>query len=209
MAGHGISSWQERLVARVKAEPRRAVFLAVLVAIMGLMWVKALSRGGMTPSTASASMDSSAYAAPARAEARGRLSQTSQALAEWTKTPLPLVHRNLFDIKLEYFPQDHLAPRPANQEQSSGFWDQVAKSLSSRADQDKARRILAENLQAQAAKLDLQSTVMSNGSPKALINGVLVAEGDTVSGFRILRIEAKRIVVEREGVKLEVLFSFK
>ena len=64
------------------------------------------------------------------------------------------------------------------------------------------------NLRVLAAKLDLQSTVMRNGSPKALVNGVLVGEGDTIEGFRVIKIEPKRIVVEREGVKLEVLFKF-
>jgi hypothetical protein len=29
-----------------------------------------------------------------------------------------------------------------------------------------------------------------------------------ITGFRVLRIEAKRIIVEREGVKLEVGFRF-
>jgi hypothetical protein len=210
MAGSGISSWQERLTARLKAEPKRAAMLAVLVAMMGLMWVKALTRSGMSPSGASASMDSAAYAAPAGdADLKPRLSRSSQALQEWARTPLPLVHRNLFDVKLEYFPQDGLASRQAGPDDASGFWDQVAKSLSNRADQEKARRILAENLRAQAARLNLESTVMSNGSPKALIDGVLVAEGDVVSGFRVLKIEAKRVIVEREGVRLEVLFNFR
>jgi hypothetical protein len=207
MAGPRISSWRKRILAKVKAEPKRAVFLAVLLAVMGLMWVKALSHG-VSPATARASIDSSAQTAPGMQE-KPLLSRTSQALQEWTRTPLSLVHRNVFDLKLEYFPQDQSSPQPQAREGDDGFWDQVAKSLTSRADQEKARRILAENLRVQAARLDLQSTVMSQGSPKALINGVLVGEGDVVSGFRVVRIEAKGVIVEREGVKLEVRFNFR
>ncbi len=46
-----------------------------------------------------------------------------------------------------------------------------------------------------------------SGSPKAVVNDKTVGEGSVVEGFRILKIEANRIIVEREGVKLEVLFN--
>jgi hypothetical protein len=41
-------------------------------------------------------------------------------------------------------------------------------------------------------------------SPKAVIDGGLVGEGDVVASFRVLRIEPRRIIVEREGIKLEI-----
>jgi len=41
-------------------------------------------------------------------------------------------------------------------------------------------------------------------SPKALVNGQLVGVGDVVASFRVCKIEARRIVVEREGIKLEI-----
>jgi hypothetical protein len=75
--------------------------------------------------------------------------------------------------------------------------------MASRADQRKERQILVENLQLQAAQLRLQSTVMGP-TPRALINGDMLREGDVVAAFRIVRIEARRIIVEREGVKLEI-----
>jgi hypothetical protein len=40
--------------------------------------------------------------------------------------------------------------------------------------------------------------------PKAVIDGALVGEGDVVAQFRVLKIEARRIIVEREGIKLEI-----
>jgi len=57
----------------------------------------------------------------------------------------------------------------------------------------------------------LQSTVMG-ATPKAVIDERVVSEGDVVacgSGenrttFRVLKIEPRRIIVEREGIKLEI-----
>jgi hypothetical protein len=48
--------------------------------------------------------------------------------------------------------------------------------------------------------------------PKAVLNGELVGIGDVVAStagearttFRVLKIEARRIIVEREGIKLAV-----
>jgi hypothetical protein len=83
--------------------------------------------------------------------------------------------------------------------------------MSSRADVRKERQILIENLQQQASQLRLQSTMMG-ASPKAVVDGGLVGEGDVVACgagetrtvFRVLKIEPRRIVVEREGIKLEI-----
>jgi hypothetical protein len=131
----------------------------------------------------------------------------AESLREWTDGPINDAHRNLFLVKLEYFAKEGSAEAPRSRESGQGFWDELAKSLTVKADQEKARRILIGNLQAQASKLNLQSTVMSGGSTKAMVNGTLVEEGDTVSGFKILKIEARRMVVEREGIRLEVYFN--
>ena len=40
--------------------------------------------------------------------------------------------------------------------------------------------------------------------PKAIVNGKLYRKGDVVSGFRILQIEKRQIVVERNGVSVRV-----
>ena len=88
--------------------------------------------------------------------------------------------------------------------------DLDAKSLPTQADQKEQRLTPAEilrqqagQLQAEAFRLQLQSTVMG-AKPKAVIDGALVGEGDVVAQFRVLKIEARRIIVEREGIKLEI-----
>jgi len=129
---------------------------------------------------------------------------TFAALQEWQKKPTsPLLSRTLFVVNYDFFPQDGSKPAPLRAPQGDGFWDQVAKSLTARADQKKEREVLVENLRLQAAQLKVQSTVMG-ASPKALINGELVGVGGVVASFRVAKIEARKIVVEREGIKLEL-----
>ena len=48
---------------------------------------------------------------------------------------------------------------------------------------------------------------MMGASPKALVNGRLVGLGDVVASFRVTKIEARRIVVEREGIKFALRFN--
>ena len=54
-----------------------------------------------------------------------------------------------------------------------------------------------------ASKLQLQTIVMG-ASPRAVIDGEMVGIGSVVAGFRVSKIEARRIIVEREGIKLEI-----
>jgi hypothetical protein len=57
----------------------------------------------------------------------------------------------------------------------------------------------------------LQTTLMS-AKPRAVVNGAMVKEGDVIAcgpvdnrtEFRVSKIEARRIIVEREGIKLEI-----
>lgn len=125
-------------------------------------------------------------------------------LLEWARGPMTPIGRNLFAIKLDYYPQDgSKVDQTLRAPVGDGFWDKVAKSMASKADQRKERQILIENLQLQAMQVKLQSTVMG-ATPRALVNGTVVREGDVVASFRVFKIEARRIIVEREGIKLEI-----
>lgn len=197
----------QHLVEQVRQNPGRAGLLAVLLLVMGVLWTRALlsGRGAAVPAAAEASGVS--QLSPAGPPAR-QIPEATRRLQEWLRTPLVSASRNLFAIKLDYFPRAvAAAPQQSATPPATGFWDQLAKSMASRADEQRARRILVDNLKAAAAKLDLQSTMLGGNVPRALINGTIVGEGDVVEGFRILKIEARRVIVEREGVKFEVLFS--
>ena len=83
------------------------------------------------------------------------------------------------------------------------FWEKLAKSIDAQAEEQHKRENLIQNLRQQAGQLQLTSTVMGP-RPKAMINGSMVGEGEVVAQFRVLRIEARSVVVEREGIKLEI-----
>lgn len=197
---------QQRIVAQIKAEPRKAAALGVLAAVMGVLWLKSGSSTHVLPSSASAR----ALSAPSDSQSPAMSTHAEKALrdlTQWLKKPLPESERNLFSLKMDYFPADGSRP-PEQPRVGQSFWDELGKSLASKADQEKARRILLDNLRIAASSLNTQGTMMANGSPKALVNGTWVGEGETVAGFKIVQIEAQRMIVEREGVRLEVAFNF-
>ena len=139
--------------------------------------------------------------------ASARANNSSKRLREWMRAPIPPVSRNLFSVKLDYFPSDGSRPAQGNRTPADGeFWGRLEKSLMLQADQRDKRENLLANYKDQAAKLRLDSIIWG-AQPKAMIEGKLVAEGDVVASFRVLKIEQRRIIVEREGIRLEILMK--
>jgi hypothetical protein len=196
------------VLRQVRAEPKKALALLALGTTVMVMWTRLFLFGAAAP-TLAAGVEPQNPELPAPGAYTGQAdSPALRALSEWVQGPIAPVTQNVFALKIEYFPQDGSKPVATPENHGETFWDQLAKSMAARADQEKARRILVENLQSQAAKLELQSTVVRDGVPTALIDGTLVNEGDSVKGFRIVRIETKRVIVEREGVRLELGFGY-
>jgi hypothetical protein len=204
----------DKLVRQAKADPKKASVLGVLVLVMLVLWVRMMAGGGSGPSRASANitagsrggdgggvLTSDNYRRPG-----GRSTPTLKALMDWAQRPIAPLSRNPFVINYDYYPQDGTRPALPRAPQGDGFWDQLAKSMTARADSIKEHQMLVENLRLQAAQLKVQSTVMG-AKPRALINGEFVGEGSIVASFRVAKIEARRIVLEREGIKLEVRFN--
>jgi hypothetical protein len=76
--------------------------------------------------------------------------------------------------------------------------------MSVEADQQVQRQALIQGLADSARSLQLQSTMLG-ATPSAMVNGEMVREGSLVADFRVLKIEAGKMIVEREGIKLEIL----
>jgi len=203
------TSWYAKLAQAAQADPKKASVLVVLLLVMAVMWVKLLGGSSAGPAAASASPTgarASSALAPLPSRAAGARATSVIALHEWAIKPLSPLSRNPFTINYDFFPQNGAKVVPTlRAPQGDGFWDQLAKSMTARADQRKEHEVLVENLRLQAAQLKVQSTVMGP-SPRALINGELLGVGDVVASFRVEKIEARRIVVEREGIKLELRF---
>jgi hypothetical protein len=200
------SSFLGNLVRTAKADPKKAGVLAVLVTVLGGMWIRMALSGGPQSADASTSSKSDNEVVGAAHEGLRNYAPSAAgaaALAEWRKEPVNPVVRNLFTVQLDNYRHQDGAPSVPVTRVEEGFWDELAKSLSSQADQNKQRQIRTENAIRDAARMQLQTIVMS-ASPKAVIDGEMVEEGSVVAGFRVSKIEARRIIVEREGIKLEI-----
>jgi hypothetical protein len=206
-------SLQETLTRAVKADPRKSGLLFLLLAVLVGLWVWKSQDPSSGPANAAASL-SAATGTPNSVIRRDEPAALGTATAShggpgpaselsgWLAAPIAPLGRNLFAVKLDYFPRNG-ASSGDEILAGQGFWDELAKSLSSRADERKEHQVLIENLQQQAGQLRLQSTLMGP-SPRAVINGAMVGEGGVVEGFRVLGIEPRRIIIEREGIRLEV-----
>ena len=196
-----------RMLEAAKADPRKAGVLAVLLTVLGTMWVRMAMKDGGGPATATAFTATSSDNDPLNhTTPAGRATMSgaaTAALVEWRSAPISPVVRNLFTVPIDNYAQSGERPVTPVTRVEDGFWDELAKSLSSQADQHKQRQIRTDNMVRDAAKLQLQTIVMS-ASPKAVIDGEMVGEGSVVAEFRVLKIEPRRIIVEREGIKLEI-----
>jgi hypothetical protein len=197
-----------RLLRTAKADPKKAGVLGVLVAVLLTMWVRMAMNGGAGPTPAGAvtvTTSDNGLGAGGRGAPRALTpsAASAAALGEWRNQPVSPVVRNLFAVQLDFYRQQGDVPAGPVTRVDDGFWDELAKSLSSQADQNKQRQIRTENAIRDAAKMQLQTIVMS-AAPTVVIDGEMVGEGSVVAGFRVLKIEARRIIVEREGIKLEI-----
>jgi hypothetical protein len=194
-------------------DERKYAILGTLLLLLGLLIVRQVSNSG-PPAPASASRvpagdnPTLSNGAAAGEISRGLRAGTPKStaagespVARWLSSPPATFGRNPFAVKLDLFPAD--ATKFQSVRENGGFWDEVAKSLLDQADQQERKQEMLSSLQAQARALRVTSVLMGS-RPRAVINGELVGEGDVVAGFRVLEIEPRRIVVEREGIRLEV-----
>jgi hypothetical protein len=151
----------------------------------------------MTPRLPSADHSSADSAGPS-------LRGLDSALLAWARAPILPVHRNLFAVPLDYYPQT--GSQEGDLSAGSGFWDRLGKSVSAHADQQEQRQILVDNIRIMAESLKLESTMMGS-QPTAMVNGQMVREGDVIAGFRVLNIESRELIVEREGIRLAIVMQ--
>jgi hypothetical protein len=172
-------------------------------------WFLGLSPSGGCDPPASPEHRPTRNASPARAidtvEHAARPDPVFEQMRDWAAAPISSTRRNLFYINQDSVPRDGTAPVTTAAPEDV-FWDRFAKSMTSRAEEQDKRLHWVEGLKAQAAQLRLQSILMGP-TPKALVDGQLLGEGDVVANFRVLRIQPRGITIEREGVRLEILFK--
>lgn len=206
--------WQ-RLPEPLRRDPKKSAMLAGLLVLMAVLGIRQYT-GMTTPASARAALPLAERSASSNsAVSRGTSNpsnEVAQRVAQWLGTPIKALDRNLFETKLEFFQRlDGSADDRAAVLAEETFWDQLAKSLASQADQKRQKQIRSENLQLAASSFKLQTTLMGS-VPKALIDGRMVRMGDTLESkgsdlsmvFRVVQIEPRRVVIERDGVKIEL-----
>src|SRR5688572_25650878 len=155
----------DRIFTAVRNDPQKAAILTVLVAILLVLQVRLqMSEKDAGPSSAVANLapghSNNGVANSSGAGGSGDASSHSSSLAKpqdsatalraWMDAPQASLTRNLFAVELERFPYDANRIHAADKD-AVGFWDELAKSMGSRADVRKERQILVENLARQAS----------------------------------------------------------
>lgn len=212
MQGIPATTWQSKIGDALRSDPKRTGVLAVLSAVLLVLIGRAVMGNSVAPAPAVAGpvMVSPKPAGTDAALRSSGKSEQSAAVQRWLGTSPPKINRNLFAIQIDYYPQPSgkglpkLGKTAADEDKSATQEADVLKEWAARS----------EAAQVHARQLKLQSTMMS-AFPKALISGQMVKEGDVVAStpgdssgdFRVLKIEPRRVIVEREGIKLEILMK--
>ncbi len=136
--------------------------------------------------------------APARPESRESADAARAVRVDQMSRTL---HRNIFNTPewSQFEPGEGFVPvgeAKAQGTQGPSFWQDVASALTAnQARYRQEHQRMVEDLR----KLQLQST-MTGAENIAYISGRLVRPGDGIGGFSVVRIEEKRVVLERNGV---------
>jgi len=197
------TSWPQKMLGAFRASPGRSSTVGGLVLILVVAWARLLVMGH-APTAARGAVTSVASGVPGPTEppAQHRSAETASPIQLWVRQPVGPLARNPFAIPFDCYPHDG-SKTAAQSPQENGYWDLVRKSMSSRADQQEQRQILVDNVRIAAEALKLESTIVGP-TPGAIVNGQMVREGGNIAGFHVLKIEPRKVVVEREGVKLAV-----
>jgi hypothetical protein len=217
MSNEELTNLKQAVAAIYRRDPKRAgLIIAATVAMVGLSVRLILATGAShananvaAPShnqVTTADAGSSEYIKPGVATS----SADPNALSAWLNTERHAPRRNLFAVdRGSNLAQSTTAGTPSQTAQQtkedSGIWDEVAKSMATQADQgsERQRSHLAYLRRQAAGELKL-SRIVPGPPPAACVNGGLVGEGSVVASYRVLKIETRRIIVEREGIPLDV-----
>ncbi len=206
MAAKAVPTWQSKLSATLRRDPKKTGVLTVLAVILivlcgrGMIGQKANTPpapGGVLPEAKPAE-DGDGFKASGKKD-------TSAAMRQWLSSTPAKISRNLFAVQLNYYPQPSgKLIRPSNSAE-------LDKLNTQDADELRERQVRLDALNLQAKQFKLQSTLMS-AKPRALINGELLKEGDLIavdateasSKFRVIKIEPRRVIMECDGEKLDL-----
>jgi len=180
-----MSAARSRIIRQLTSDKRKLSLVICLLAVGMLLWGRLLLK--QLPKSAVAEPERSAAdkADPAGTDARSNPVHRRQTVFVDLSTQL---QRDLFELSPKYF--------PIEVEESK----QPVKSTQTDADNPNA---LAAAIRQKAMQLRLQTTILGN-DPKALIDGQLLKPGDRIKGFRVLDVTRRTVILEMNGIEIEL-----
>ncbi len=172
------------LAAHLRADPRKSAVLVVLTLVLAVLYVRWLWPGAGPEQIEAAGI-------PAASPTGGQSPSRAGPGAAGPTPPRMLISTPLVrELTGDPFALD-LQRYPAGREEPAD------------RSQPPAPVMFEDPVEAAARTLTLQST-MCGPAPLACINGEFIKPGQRVNGFVLERVEPTRVVLERDGVKVEL-----
>jgi len=181
-----------KILAQVMADRKRFAMFIGLFAVGMLLWGRLLIMRNV-PRTAVADPKAQSVLAALTGDTPKRVQRVADETGPRVihATLWDSAQRDLFAIQADLFTPDPEATKVKNPQDQTQAQPVDAQALH--------RAEIAE----QAERLKLQSTILGE-SPRAMINSTLLAPGQQIEGFAVVRIESRRVLVERGGVLIEL-----
>jgi hypothetical protein len=177
----------KKLISQLTADKKKLSIMVGLFAVAMLMWGRLLLE--RVPRTATAEPTLAVVSAsPGETAADGTVIRP----VIWVDPTDPL-HRDLFLLN----PAEYV--RVAVAEDTTV---RVAKSDHESVDEIR----VAEAVREAASRLTLQS-IIQGARPRAMINGQLLAPGQTVEGFVVTRIDQRHVLLTKNGVNVPLVMD--
>lgn len=206
-------NWLATVKAHLAADKRKTIALGVLSLVMVFVWGRLFLKSSGPAVTPVASLAPELVAAVSSPEIGHGVDESSATVARGPSpgraTPVIDIRKADRTLSRDFFNPDwnqfalaggsELAA-DSKHPAAPGAWERVASSV--RRERERRKRE-SEVIRKQAAALTLQSTIIGRPS-SAMISGRLVHVGDVVDGFDIDAIEARAVVVRKDGVRVTI-----
>ncbi len=180
----------QRIWQQLSADKRKLGLMATLLGLAVLLWGRLLLKD--VPRTANATP--AAVAADAAEAAAG-----DKALTDNTPVDRPVVFVRLADeVDRDLFRFDRsFYPEP----ETEGNRGSAAKLTRQSTDDSPQAREAERSVREAAGRLTLNSTLLGP-QPRAVINGVLLAPGESIGGFTLKQVRSRAVTVTRDGFEI-------
>ena len=194
---NSIMMFKKRLLAEVARDKKKACILGLLLVAAIFFVGKVLFKSSPETAVAMQATPAATDQSPAGSSGAGnptliKLNNRTPAV-KISRKPVKAVTRDIFQPNPTIFPIVEAVELDNQPSVVKGSQDDRTKVI--KAKNDKIRQ--------QGALLKLEGVTI-RPDPIAIINGAVLGRGGVINGFRVVRIEFQRCVVEKDGVELNL-----